>query len=483
MQRRTKIVATIGPASDDEATLRAMIAAGMDVARLGLAHGTIDDGLARYHRIRKVAREEGRHLGILVDLPGPKVRAGSFGDGVEFAAGAVVRLAVGDQKSTSDVIEIDYEGLLDDIQVGDRLAVGDGKLFLDITRSTSTSWSQRGTGGIVRPARHPCADPTVSRWPRRPEDFRALGIRRCRRRHGGALVRAFGARRSSRRHRALSPWPAAGRQDRDARCGRQPQRHHRSVRAIMVAAATSATSAPSRLPHLQKKIIRECIALGKPVITATQMLESMVTASSPTRAEASDVANAVWDGSSAVMLSAETAVGVDPVNVIRTMSRIARRADEEFDGAAWAANLAKLRMARSDIREHSITDAMTMAAWRLRRARLAEHRLHLGSASPCGPSPASVPTRILGFSHNPRTIGQLTMSWGTTPILLDTEGTNEEWCVAPQLARRLRAPGDCRGARRHQHLVALDQRPAPRAGAVDQARLPPGVLDRNVRPR
>src|SRR5690606_5894067 len=134
MQRRTKIVATIGPASDDEATLRAMVASGMDVARLGLAHGTIDEALERYHRIRKVAHEEGKHIGILVDLPGPKVRAGNFGeDGVFLPDGSVVRLAVGVERSTADVIEIDYEGLLDDIQVGDRLAVGDGKLFLEVT--------------------------------------------------------------------------------------------------------------------------------------------------------------------------------------------------------------------------------------------------------------------------------------------------------------------------------------------------------------
>ena len=99
MHRRTKIVATIGPASDDEATLRAMITAGIDVVRLGLAHGTIDEALARYHRIRKVAHEEGRHVGIIVDLPGPKVRAGNFGEtGVEFADGAVVRLAVGNDE-------------------------------------------------------------------------------------------------------------------------------------------------------------------------------------------------------------------------------------------------------------------------------------------------------------------------------------------------------------------------------------------------
>jgi pyruvate kinase len=192
------------------------------------------------------------------------------------------------------------------------------------------------------------------------------------------------------------------------------------------------------LPHLQKKIIRDCIAFGRPVITATQMLESMVTAPAPTRAEASDVANAVWDGSSALMLSAESAVGVDPVNVVRTMSRIARRADEEFDYPVWAANLAKMRMTRNDAFEHSVTDAMTMAAWRA-AAELGLNTIVCVSGS--GFTVRSMArfrpaSRILGFSHNPRTVKQLTLSWGTTPIQLDREGTNEEMVKrALQLAR------------------------------------------------
>jgi pyruvate kinase len=443
MQRRTKIVATIGPASDDEATLRAMIAAGMDVVRLGLAHGTIDEALARYHRIRKVAHEEGRHIGIIVDLPGPKVRAGNFGEeGIEFADGAVVRLAVGNERSTDDVIEIDYEGLLDDIQVGDRLAVGDGKLFLDVAeKHTDKLVAHVSTGGLVRgrPGIHIPSDRLSMATPT-PEDFRALdafvdvgvdmvALSFVRSAHD---VRRVGTEPYPRGPLLVSKIETRAAVDNLAGI-------IEASGAIMVARGDLGNECTiEELPHLQKKIIRECIALGKPVITATQMLESMVTAPSPTRAEASDVANAVWDGSSAVMLSAETAVGVDPVNVVRTMSRIARRADEEFDDAAWAANLAKLRMTRSDVREHSITDAMTMAAWR------ASSELNLQNivcVSGSGFTVRSIArfrpnARILGFSHNPRTIGQLTMSWGTTPILLDKEGSNEDMVRrALQLAR------------------------------------------------
>ena len=181
-----------------------------------------------------------------------------------------------------------------------------------------------------------------------------------------------------------------------------------------------------------------------PVITATQMLESMIESAAPTRAEASDVANAVWDGSSAVMLSAETAIGVDPVNVVRTMHRIVRRADEAFDYGGWAANLAKLRMTKNDSSEHTVTDAMTMAAWR------AASELGLSTIVCISGSGFTVrsmarfrPTaRILGFSHNPRTVKQLTLSWGTTPIQLDAGGSNEEMvrrALHAGTRRRLRA--------------------------------------------
>jgi pyruvate kinase len=181
------------------------------------------------------------------------------------------------------------------------------------------------------------------------------------------------------------------------------------------------------LPHLQKDIIRQCIAGGRPVITATQMLESMVTSLAPTRAETSDVANAVFDGSSAVMLSGETAVGADPTNVVRTMSRIARRADEEMDYPGWARRLAEMRMTdRSE--STSVTDAMTMAAWRATQELGVQNVLCISGSGFTVRSMARFrpEANILGFSVNEATVQQLTLSWGTTPMLMGKGGTNEE---------------------------------------------------------
>jgi pyruvate kinase len=210
------------------------------------------------------------------------------------------------------------------------------------------------------------------------------------------------------------------------------------------------------LPHLQKQIIRDCIAGGRPVITATQMLESMVSSPAPTRAEASDVANAVFDGSSAVMLSGETAIGADPVNVVRTMSRIARRADEEMDHAAWALQLSELHMTDENSGPASITDAMTMATWRATQELQIEHVLCISGSGFTVRSIARFrpEAEILGFSTNETTVQQLTLSWGTTPILLAHRDSNED--MVAEAIRHAKAEGHIRSGEAVAVLAGSD---------------------------
>ncbi len=433
MNRRTKIVATIGPASDDPATLRAMIHAGMDVARLGLAHNTIDEGLQRYHRIRTVAAEVGRRVGLLVDLPGPKVRAGSFGEsGIDIETGSCLELRVGQSQSTASVVEVDYEWLLRDIQIGDHLTIGDGGAGLEVTDkqvdkllATVVHGSRlRGRPGVHVPSdRLQIPTPT-------PEDFVALdafveaGVDMV----AVSFVRsAHDIRRVGTELHPRGPLVIA-KIETKAAVDNLPGIIEASG-AVMVARGDLGNECSLEdLPHLQKQIIRQCIAGGRPVITATQMLESMVTSPSPTRAEASDVANAVFDGSSAVMLSGETAIGRDPVNVVRTMSRIAQRADEEMDYEAWAKQLADLRMTNEDADAASVTDAMTMAAWRATGELGIDNVICISGSGFTVRSMARFrpEANILGFSVNEATVQQLTLSWGTTPMLMDSGGSNEE---------------------------------------------------------
>ena len=434
MQRRTKIVATIGPASEDESTLRDMIAAGMDVARIGLAHGTIDEAIERSRRVRWAAEQEGRPVGILVDLPGPKVRAANFGEApAEFHSGSSVQLVAGQDASTTDVIEVDYEGLLDDVLVGDTLDVGDGRVVLNVVDKDTTAMKALvAHGGVLSgcPGVHIPADRLRVSTPT-PDDFVALdafvelGVDMV----AISFVRsAHDIRRVGTEPHPRGPMLVAKIETRAA--VQNLAGIIDTAGAVMVARGDLGNECPiEELPHLQKQIIMQCIAGGRPVITATQMLESMVTRPSPTRAEASDVANAVFDGSSAVMLSGETAIGIDPVNVIRTMDRIAKRADEEFDYELWAERLAELRMTDDTTHDAaSITDAMTMAAWRAADGLGISTILAISGTGFTVRSMARFrpQARIIGMSHNERTVQQLTMSWGTTPVLVKDRGSNDE---------------------------------------------------------
>ena len=432
MNRRTKIVATIGPASEDEATLRAMIRAGMDVARLGLAHNTIDEGLERFHRIRKVSEDEGRRVGILVDLPGPKVRAGNFGEtGVDVPSGSSIELRVGEAGSSADVIEVDYEFLMRDIQVGDRVTIGDGGAVFEVTDKKADKMLANVVAGSTlrgRPGVHIPSDRLQIPTPT-PEDFVALDAFV----DAGVDMVAVSFVRSAHDMRRVGTEPhprgplLVAKIETRAAVDNLPGIIEASG-AVMVARGDLGNECSLEdLPHLQKDIIRQCIAGGRPVITATQMLESMVTSLAPTRAETSDVANAVFDGSSAVMLSGETAVGADPTNVVRTMSRIARRADEEMDYPGWARRLAEMRMTdRSE--STSVTDAMTMAAWRATQELGVQNVLCISGSGFTVRSMARFrpEANILGFSVNEATVQQLTLSWGTTPMLMGKGGTNEE---------------------------------------------------------
>ena len=434
MTRRTKIVATIGPASEDESTLREMISAGMDVARIGLAHGTLDEAIERYRRVRRVSEREGRPVGILVDLPGPKVRTATFGeDPVEFLPGSSVEMHVGEGRSTADVVEVDYEGLLNDVLVGDTLDVGDSRVMLDVVDKDGERLKATVVhGGVLSgcPGVHIPSDRLRVSTPT-PEDFVALDAFI----ELGVDIVAISFVRSAHDIRRVGTEPHPRGPMLVAKIETRAAVQNlagiiETAGAIMVARGDLGSECSiEELPHLQKQIIQQCIAGGRPVITATQMLESMVSRPSPTRAEASDVANAVFDGSSALMLSGETAIGIDPANVVRTMDRIAQRADEQFDYELWAERLAELRMTDDSTHDAaSITDAMTMAAWRAADGLGISTILAISGTGFTVRSMARFrpQARIIGLSHNERTVQQLTMSWGTTPVLVYDRGSNDE---------------------------------------------------------
>ncbi len=411
--------------------LRAMVEAGMDVARIGLAHGTLDEALGRMRHVRQVAEEAGRRVGVLVDLPGPKVRTASFGqEGVELLPDTEVEIRVGDDKSSAEVVEVDYENLFHDIAEGDQVALGDGQVLLqivDVASDKATGLVLHGDVIHGRPGFRIPSDRLSMSTPT-PEDLRNLD----------AFVSesvdmvAVSFVRSGDDIRRVDVEPHPSGPLVIAKIETQAAVHNlddiiEASAGIMVARGDLGTEClMEETPHLQKRIIRDCIAGGLPVITATQMLDSMVQASTPTRAEVSDVANAVFDGTSAVMLSAETAIGAHPAATVATMARIAQRADEEFDYVRWGENIRRLRMTDVDA-PTSVTDAMTGAA------ATAANELNLAAIVCISASGFTVRSMarfrpqapILGFSTSERTVQQLTLSWGVIPMLASESGNYE----------------------------------------------------------
>jgi pyruvate kinase len=456
-RRRTKIVATIGPASDSMPVLRAMIDAGLDMARINLAHGPVEVGLERLRRVRAAAADAGRHIGVLADLPGPKVRAAPFPpDGVQIAAGQHLDLVPARGRtdaSDASRIAVDHDALLDELRAGDLVALGDGGIQLaveEVLRDRARAVVR--SGGVLRgrpgvnlpPERFSAASPTA-------EDLRLLEAVDA----AGVDAVALSFVRDADDVRALrsavgSDGPMVVAKIETASAVAAIDSIVGCSDAVMVARGDLGVRVPLEdVPHLQKRIVRACVAQGRPVITATQMLESMVQSPTPTRAEVTDVANAVLDGTSALMLSAETAIGADPVGVVRTMSRIAERAEREFDGVAWARGLDGEEVATSPEAPPSarITAAITAAGWR------AAHACEAAAIICCTNTghTARVISRfrpeapLLAFTPSARIARQLSVAWGVNAFATEQHRTADEivWlAVEATVTRGIACRGD-----------------------------------------
>jgi len=402
-----------------------MMEAGMDVARLNLSHGDLDQHIVVLRELRNIADTVGRPLGIMADLPGPKVRLGSFKEPLTLDINDEILLEPGDGQSSRDRFFVGYDGLLHDIQMGDRLAIGDGSIVLDVVDHLDSALKARVMfGGNVqgRPGLHIPSDRLKLTTPTANDlrmldamvenDIDMVALSFVRSAHD---VRRVGLEPSPR-----GPLVVAKIETRAAVDNLDGIITESG--AIMVARGDLGTECSIEdLPHLQKQIISRCIALGRPAITATQMLESMITAPAPTRAEASDVANAVFDGTSAVMLSGETAIGQDPAHVVATMARIALHADREFNYDRWGEDLQREHLTERQGTDSAVTDTMTMATWQAAREIQAKAIVCISRSGFTVRAIARFRPEapILGFSPEERTIRQLTMSWGATPLKID----------------------------------------------------------------
>jgi pyruvate kinase len=402
-----------------------MVEAGMDVARLNLSHGTLEEAIERLHTLRRIAESVGRPLGVMADLPGPKVRIGKLDAPVHLQEGSEILLEPGTGTSRSDHFVVGYEGLLTDVHLGDRLSMGDGSIILEVVDHEASALRARVVfGGLTQgsPGIHIPSDRLKLTTPT-PKDLRLLDAMV----DEGVDMVALSFVRSAHDVRRVGLEPAPRGPLVVAKIETRAAVENldgiiTESGAIMVARGDLGTECSIQdLPHLQKAIIARCIALGRPAITATQMLESMTSAPSPTRAEASDVANAVFDGTSAVMLSGETAIGQDPAHVVATMASIAQRADQEFDYDGWALQLRRDQLAEPQSGDAAVTDVMTMATWQAAKEIGAKAILCISRSGFTVRAMARFRPKasILAFSPEQRAIQQLTMSWGATPIKID----------------------------------------------------------------
>jgi pyruvate kinase len=434
MTRRTKIVGTIGPTSDSPETLEALVRAGLDVARLNLSHGDIADHLVTLSRLRRAATAVGRPVAVLADLPGPKIRSGAFREGgATIESASHVRLIPGDAPSDATTIHVQYDTLLDDLPVGAKVQLGDGAISMTVEEvGERFALARVETGGraIGQPGVH--LSSTVVRLDTPTDEDLVLAETMA---EAGvefiAVSFVCGADDVERvRHVVGDRAQLVAKIETRAALDELDAVLDASD-AIMVARGDLGIDCPIEdVPHLQKRIVRDCVAIGKPVITATQMLESMITAPSPTRAEVSDVANAVFDGTDAVMLSGETAIGHDPVLVIETMSTIAERAESEASYRQWARKLG--RMQRTDHVDASAEQRITMA---LSHAA-SEAAVDVGAAAILCCTGSGRTARamarfrpeatMVGLSPDPKMVRTMCLSWGIQPIEVDRYSSTDE---------------------------------------------------------
>ncbi|HLI89800.1 MAG TPA: pyruvate kinase [Ktedonobacteraceae bacterium] len=443
--RRTKIVCTIGPATSSEERIEALIRAGMNVARLNFSHGEQQEHAVVIERVRRIAARLGAPVAILQDLQGPKIRVGALAGGqpIKLVDGARVTITTRPVADTSQMIPTTYKELPQDVKPGDRILLDDGLMELKVIEAAGTDVRcQVVHGGLLKehkginlpgvavsaPAltakdrddlrfgiQHD-VDYVALSFVRRPEDI--LEARRC--------IRELQAAHNGERQREPAPVPLIAKLEKPEAVAHLDDILEVTDGVMIARGDLGVEMPPEKVPLIQKQIIARCNQLGLPVITATQMLESMVTNPRPTRAEVTDVSNAVLDGTDAVMLSAETASGAYPIEAVQMMVRIALETEAGNRTAHQPAHQpltqtrAVSRAARALSEEASVKAIVVFTR--------SGNSAHLISKDR-----PRVP--ILAYTPFERVRRQLALWWGVWPYCIEMQGSTEALIAA--VSRRL----------------------------------------------
>jgi pyruvate kinase len=436
--RRTKIIATIGPASDSEETLEALIRAGMDVARLNFSHGSTDQHARTAERIRGAAERAGCEVAILQDLPGPKMRIGPIHDDVaELATGEQVVIHLGADAATTEAqggdgtpfhLACSAEGLAESVGEGDAIYLADGAVRLRVKAALPARAEVETvveTGGTIvsrQGINVPGATEGVQILPERDLEYvrfgESIGVDLI----AISFVRTAADVEALREHTDL---PLIAKIEKP-QAAREIEEIAHASDVVMVARGDLGIELPlEEVPIVQKHVIAVAGRLARPVITATQMLDSMVSSARPSRAEVTDVANAILDGTDAVMLSQETAVGAHPVEAVATMSAIAARAESIAPYEDW-----NEERVHRDARDPAYTMAYAACAAvrQLDLAALIVPTLSGRSARLVSAHRPQVP--VLALSPNLEVVRRCSAMWGVTAGLTEHQHTTEALLAA-----------------------------------------------------
>ena len=419
--RKTKIVCTLGPACSDEATITAMCKAGMNVARLNFSHNTHEDHKKRIDLVKKVREKLGLPIAILLDTKGPEYRIKTFkngkitlkeGDSFTFTADEIE----GDEKRVS----INYKGLPNDLKKGDKILLNNGLLSFEVVSTTNTDVNCKVVVGGELSDRKSMSFPNktlkqkylseqdkedIAFGIKEGIDFIACSFVSCK--QDLLDVKNFLTEIGAKETELIAKIEnRSGVDNIEEIC--------EECAGIMVARGDMGVEIPfEELPAIQKQIITKCRMLGKRVITATEMLESMISNTRPTRAEISDVANAVYDGTSAIMLSGETAAGKYPVLAVETMARIAESAEKTIHY--------EKRFLSSEFKIKNTVDAISHATCGM------AIDINAKAVAVCSLSGMTVrmvsrfrpPVDIVGLTTDQKTWRKLSLSWGVTPVMCE----------------------------------------------------------------
>jgi pyruvate kinase len=450
VRRRAKIVCTIGPASDSEEMMRELMLRGMNVARLNFSHGSHEDHARVIRRLRKVARDRGRTICILQDLQGPKIRTGRLKDrlAVTLQTGQTITITSRDVMGTAELISTTYQELARDVKPGEHILLSDGRIELVVREVSGTDIIcdvlNGGTLGEHQGINLPGTNVSIPSLTPKDEDDLDFGLKHAVDLVAISFVRTADdvvqARRAIVSRGGVTPLIAKL---------EKPQAIDNLdsilevANGVMVARGDLGVEvAPEKVPLIQKHVIRRALDFRKPVITATQMLESMTENPRPTRAEASDVANAIFDGSDAVMLSGESAVGKYPREAVEMMARIVAEAEANlFDPLR-----PEHRQARQLSIAETICESMAHAASDLNIRAIAVFTETANTARILSKyRPAA---DIYAFTRFEAVCNRMNLLWGVTPLSCKADisaAEMAEFAEQELLRRKVLSPGDVFG--------------------------------------